>query len=133
VSLAVISFDYEPEFAELTVGAVDGEFRGIARAVLAQADIHLFEEFIAKLRIYPLEECSLTLAHADLVRLTAFQEDASGHCRLVVELGGGIGPDQRMLRIGIRQDWTALMRLSQELARMIGGEPDRIEIREEVR
>lgn len=133
MSLSVITLQYDPEFVELIVEAVDGEFRGRARAVLVQADIPQIQDFTEKLRVYPLERCSLTLSYADLVRLTAFQKDATGHLLLVAELSEGIGPDQRMVRIAMRQDWAALRRFSEELSRMIGGELDRTELRAEVR
>lgn len=133
VPVTAITLRYDPEFADLWVKAVDGEFRGTARAALPLADIPKIQDFIAKLRIYPLKRCSLTLSYAEFVRLTAFQEDIAGHVVLVVELGEGTGPDQNMVRIAMRQDWAALKRFSEELARMMQGDLDRIELRAEVR
>lgn len=132
MSLPVVTFHLDPELSDLTIEAVDGEFRGRARAALMLADTPQIQDFIAKLRVYPLDMCSLTLSHAELVRLTAFQKDTAGHLELVVELGEGVGPRDRMVRIAMRQDWAALRRFSEELSRMMQGDLDRIELRAEV-
>ena len=131
MSLPTITFEYDREFAELTVEAVDGGFCGVARAVVTGADVEEIARFIVRLRTYPLETCSLTLACADLVKLTALQIDTVGRIILVAEIGEGTRLEHKIMRISIRQDWEALSRFSAELSRMIRGGLDRIELRGE--
>lgn len=119
MSLPRITLNYDPEFAELTVEAIDGAFRGVARAIVTKADVEEIARFIVNVRTYPLKRCCFTLAHADLVRLTALQRDAAGHVLLVAEIGEGAEFECKAVRIGIRLDLAVLHRFSQDLSRMM--------------